>query len=219
MRLAISFVGWPPRQPIATAGAYMSRSRGTLYRALARGELPIAGRRGRALDFPSRGPRSPGGVGSLSRARRRGVRVSDSMSPKTQPAPQPQPAPPAPQPAPVLTAKDLSRELGVSVETLRGWRYRGVGPAWFACGQSPRYLRAAVDAWAAAGGSKRESRRGKRGHDRAARSIVNGVLLCRGYGLDTVRSGTRCTTGCATPPGSPSNQRHADFRQDATAHN
>ena len=85
------------------------------------------------------------------------------MSPKVQSAPAPAPAPAPAAPAPTyLTADDLSRELRVSTETLRGWRYRGVGPAWFACGQSPRYLRSAVDAWVAAGGSKRESRRGKR---------------------------------------------------------
>jgi len=43
--------GWPSLQPIATASAYVSRSRWTLYRAVARGELPVAGRRGRALVF------------------------------------------------------------------------------------------------------------------------------------------------------------------------
>ena len=47
----LSAYGWPPLQPIPTASAYVSRSRWTLYRAVARGELPIAGRRGRALVF------------------------------------------------------------------------------------------------------------------------------------------------------------------------
>jgi len=49
--LAGALYGWPPLQPIATASAYVSRSRWTLYRAVARGELPVAGRRGRALVF------------------------------------------------------------------------------------------------------------------------------------------------------------------------
>jgi len=43
--------GWPPLQPIATASAYVSRSRWTLYRAVSRGELPVAGRHGRTLVF------------------------------------------------------------------------------------------------------------------------------------------------------------------------
>jgi len=47
----LSIFGWPPLQPIATASAYISRSRWTLDRAVARGELAIAGRRGRALVF------------------------------------------------------------------------------------------------------------------------------------------------------------------------
>jgi excisionase family DNA binding protein len=47
----LSAYGWPPLQPVATASAYVSRSRWTLYRAVTRGELPIAGRRGRALVF------------------------------------------------------------------------------------------------------------------------------------------------------------------------
>jgi hypothetical protein len=50
-RADLSAYGWPPLQPIATASAYVSRSRWTLYRAVARGELPVAGRRGRALVF------------------------------------------------------------------------------------------------------------------------------------------------------------------------
>lgn len=35
--------------------------------------------------------------------------------------------------------------------TIAGWRYRGVGPKFFYCGQPPRYLRSAIDAWVAAG--------------------------------------------------------------------
>ena len=50
-RPALSTFGWPPLQPIRTASAYVSRSRWTLYRAVARGELPVAGRRSRALVF------------------------------------------------------------------------------------------------------------------------------------------------------------------------
>jgi excisionase family DNA binding protein len=69
--------GWPPLQPIATASAYVSRSRWTLYRAVARGELPVAGRRGRALVFRREdldrwmlgGTSEPAGLGSLERDR------------------------------------------------------------------------------------------------------------------------------------------------------
>ncbi len=48
---AVAHASQPPLQPILTASTYVSRSRWTLYRAVARGELPIAGRRGRALIF------------------------------------------------------------------------------------------------------------------------------------------------------------------------
>lgn len=50
----------------------------------------------------------------------------------------------------LLRTEDLERELGISRETIRGWRRRGIGPAWQRVG--PRiigYRRADVDAWLA----------------------------------------------------------------------
>ena len=48
----------------------------------------------------------------------------------------------------LLRTEDLERELGISRETLRTWRRRGIGPRWQRVG--PRiigYRRSDVDAW------------------------------------------------------------------------
>jgi hypothetical protein len=45
---------------------------------------------------------------------------------------------------------ELSEEIGVEPETLKGWRWRGVGPAFHKFGHKVRYARRDVDAWIAA---------------------------------------------------------------------
>ncbi len=49
----------------------------------------------------------------------------------------------------LLTISDLSRMLGVPVDTLYGWRHRGEGPQGYRIGRHVRYRRAAVEAWLA----------------------------------------------------------------------
>lgn len=49
-QIAAAF-GWPPIMRLAVACVYTSRSRWTLQRAVARGELVAAGRQGRSLTF------------------------------------------------------------------------------------------------------------------------------------------------------------------------
>jgi len=51
----------------------------------------------------------------------------------------------------LLRTEDLESELGISRETLRTWRRRGIGPRWQRVG--PRiigYRRSDVEAWLAA---------------------------------------------------------------------
>ncbi|MGE3459203.1 MAG: helix-turn-helix domain-containing protein [Kofleriaceae bacterium] len=48
---ALAAFGWPPILTTATAAAYTSTSKWTLYRAVAAGTLAPAGRRGRAMTF------------------------------------------------------------------------------------------------------------------------------------------------------------------------
>jgi len=47
----------------------------------------------------------------------------------------------------VLTVKELSRYLGMSKETLRKYRMRGIGPVYIKLGQLVRYRKEDVDAW------------------------------------------------------------------------
>lgn len=47
----------------------------------------------------------------------------------------------------LLTIVDLSRMLGIPVDTLDGWRHRGEGPRGYRIGRHVRYRRAAVEAW------------------------------------------------------------------------
>lgn len=47
----------------------------------------------------------------------------------------------------LIHTKDLSAELGVAEETLRGWRWRGIGPVSFKIGNRTVYDRADVEAW------------------------------------------------------------------------
>ena len=49
--------------------------------------------------------------------------------------------------APLLRPADLQRILGVAEQTLRDWRYKGIGPAAVRLGQRVYYRRSAVDAW------------------------------------------------------------------------
>ena len=50
---------------------------------------------------------------------------------------------------PLLTITDLSQMLGVPVDTLYGWRHRGLGPRGYRVGRHVRYRRASVEAWLA----------------------------------------------------------------------
>lgn len=47
----------------------------------------------------------------------------------------------------LLTIVDLSKMLGIPVDTLYGWRHRGEGPQGYRIGRHVRYRRAAVEAW------------------------------------------------------------------------
>ena len=47
----------------------------------------------------------------------------------------------------LLTTKELAAYLRKPVATVRGWRYRKVGPAGFRLGREVVYRRSAVDAW------------------------------------------------------------------------
>jgi predicted DNA-binding transcriptional regulator AlpA len=49
----------------------------------------------------------------------------------------------------LLTTKELATYLRKPVATVRGWRYRKVGPAGFRLGRDIVYRREAVDAWLA----------------------------------------------------------------------
>lgn len=42
---------------------------------------------------------------------------------------------------PLLTAAEVSKLLGVSVDTLKDWRYLGTGPAYVRVGKRPMYDR------------------------------------------------------------------------------
>jgi predicted DNA-binding transcriptional regulator AlpA len=49
----------------------------------------------------------------------------------------------------LLTTKELAAYLRKPIATIRGWRYRKVGPAGFRLGRDVVYHRSAVDAWLA----------------------------------------------------------------------
>jgi hypothetical protein len=46
-----------------------------------------------------------------------------------------------------LSERDASREYGIPVRTLQGWRVRGGGPEYIKCGRSVRYRRDAFERW------------------------------------------------------------------------
>lgn len=56
-----------------------------------------------------------------------------------------------------MTEKELAEYLGVSLSTARRLRFTDTGPPVVWLGSRPRYRRPDVDAWLAAGGSKRDS--------------------------------------------------------------
>jgi excisionase family DNA binding protein len=56
-----------------------------------------------------------------------------------------------------MTEKRLAEYLGLSLSTVRRLRYTGTGPPVVWLGARPRYRRADVDEWLAAGGTKRSS--------------------------------------------------------------
>ena len=72
-------------------------------------------------------------------------------------------APPAPLMAGWISRLDLARELGLSVDTLRRWDDRRIGPACVRAGRKIYYRRAAVLDWL----EKQEST--KRANGRARR--------------------------------------------------
>lgn len=49
----------------------------------------------------------------------------------------------------LLTTKELAAYLRKPVATVRGWRYRKVGPAGFRLGRDIVYRRTTVEAWLA----------------------------------------------------------------------
>ena len=49
----------------------------------------------------------------------------------------------------LMTITDLATLLGVPVDTLYGWRHRGIGPAGYRIGRHVRYRRTTVEAWLA----------------------------------------------------------------------
>lgn len=49
----------------------------------------------------------------------------------------------------LLTTRELATYLRKPVATVRGWRYRKVGPAGFRLGRDIVYRREAVDTWLA----------------------------------------------------------------------
>lgn len=50
---------------------------------------------------------------------------------------------------PLLNLKELSELIGVPVNTLYRWRYRGEGPKGLRLGRHVRYRRSDVEAWLA----------------------------------------------------------------------
>ena len=49
----------------------------------------------------------------------------------------------------LMTIAELSVMLGVPIDTLYGWRHRGIGPAGYRIGRHVRYRRDTVEAWLA----------------------------------------------------------------------
>lgn len=47
----------------------------------------------------------------------------------------------------LLTPEELADELGMTVEALAQWRYRGQGPVFVKEGRFVRYLRSDVERW------------------------------------------------------------------------
>jgi excisionase family DNA binding protein len=56
----------------------------------------------------------------------------------------------------LMTLPELSEMLGVSIETLYGWRHRGEGPVGYRIGRHVRYRRSAVEEWLETQGDRRE---------------------------------------------------------------
>jgi predicted DNA-binding transcriptional regulator AlpA len=46
-----------------------------------------------------------------------------------------------------LTEREVANRLGLSVATLRAWRFRGKGPRYLRLGRSVRYLPSDIDAF------------------------------------------------------------------------
>ena len=47
----------------------------------------------------------------------------------------------------LMSLRDVSEMLGITVQTLYRWRYKGDGPAGYRVGRHVRYRREAVEAW------------------------------------------------------------------------
>ncbi len=52
---------------------------------------------------------------------------------------------------PFLTPIEVSRRWQISLRTLEGWRYKGIGPTWSKLGSKVRYSREAVLRFEASG--------------------------------------------------------------------
>lgn len=48
---------------------------------------------------------------------------------------------------PWLDSHQVAKYLGVSIDTVRAWRYRGVGPVGHRVGRHVRYHRDEIDRW------------------------------------------------------------------------
>jgi excisionase family DNA binding protein len=59
----------------------------------------------------------------------------------------------------LMTIAELSTMLGVPIDTLYGWRHRGVGPRGYRVGRHVRYRRSSVEAWLEEHADRRQSAR------------------------------------------------------------
>ena len=56
----------------------------------------------------------------------------------------------------LMTIAELSWMLGIPVDTLYGWRHRGLGPRGYAVGRHVRYRRSTVEVWLSEQADRRE---------------------------------------------------------------
>jgi excisionase family DNA binding protein len=56
----------------------------------------------------------------------------------------------------LMTIADLAWMVGIPVDTLYGWRHRGLGPRGYRVGRHVRYRRSTVEAWLSEQADRRE---------------------------------------------------------------